>query len=260
MGMLKANYHTHTWRCNHAEANERAYVEAALEVGMDTLGFADHSPYVFEGAYYSGYRMKRELTDGYIEVVSALREEFRGRIDVHIGFEAEYYPKYFKQYLEYLEPKPYEYLLLGQHFGGNEIGMPPAGTPSEDVGALEAYYDQCMEALNTGAFSCWVHPDLYRFVGDEAVYRRVVRRACREAKGLGIPIEINLLGLGDRRHYPRETFWEEAAAVGNDVIIGWDAHSPGWMKQPELEARGFDIVSRLGLHRIDYLTLVRPHI
>lgn len=260
MGMLKANYHTHTWRCNHAERDERAYVEAALGVGLETLGFSDHSPYVFEGDYYSSFRMKREQTDDYIGTVSALREEYRGRIELHIGFEAEYYPKYFRQMLEFLEPKPYEYLMLGQHFCDNEIGARPASAESDDVGALEAYYDQCMEALNTGAFSCWVHPDMYRFTGDEAAYRRVARRVCREAKSLNIPIEINLLGLGGGRHYPRETFWEEAAAVGGPVILGWDAHSAGWMQQPELEARALDMAARLGLHRVDFLTLVRPHV
>ena len=256
---MKANYHTHTWRCNHAERNERGYVEAALRTGIKVLGFSDHSPYVFEGDYYSGYRMRRELTDDYISTIAALRNEYRGEIDVHIGFEAEYYPKFFGRYLAYLEPKPYEYLILGQHFAGNEIRERPVGAPTDSVSELERYYDQCREALNTGDFSCWAHPDLFHFSGDEAAYRRVVRAACREAKSCGIPIEINLLGLGDHRHYPRQAFWEEAAVVGGPVIIGWGAHSAGWMEQAALEQRAVDMADGLGLHRVEYLTLIRPH-
>ena len=28
-----ANYHTHTWRCRHADGTEREYVETAIEAG-----------------------------------------------------------------------------------------------------------------------------------------------------------------------------------------------------------------------------------
>lgn len=39
-----ANYHTHTWRCNHAVGTEREYVERAIEGGLKILGFSDHTP------------------------------------------------------------------------------------------------------------------------------------------------------------------------------------------------------------------------
>lgn len=34
-----ANYHTHTWRCRHADGTEREYVERAIEGGLKILGF-----------------------------------------------------------------------------------------------------------------------------------------------------------------------------------------------------------------------------
>ena len=39
-----ANYHTHTWRCRHADGTEREYVETAIEAGFKILGFSDHTP------------------------------------------------------------------------------------------------------------------------------------------------------------------------------------------------------------------------
>ena len=33
-----ANYHTHTWRCRHADGTEREYVETAIEAGLSLLG------------------------------------------------------------------------------------------------------------------------------------------------------------------------------------------------------------------------------
>ena len=56
--MFTQSFHNHTWRCNHATGTEREYVENAVKHGMTVLGFSDHSPYVFEGDYYSGFRMK----------------------------------------------------------------------------------------------------------------------------------------------------------------------------------------------------------
>lgn len=34
-----ANYHTHTWRCRHADGTEREYVERTIEGGLKILGF-----------------------------------------------------------------------------------------------------------------------------------------------------------------------------------------------------------------------------
>ena len=43
--MKKTNYHTHTKRCMHAEGTEADYVKAALDAGLDVLGFSDHGPF-----------------------------------------------------------------------------------------------------------------------------------------------------------------------------------------------------------------------
>ena len=54
-----ANYHTHTWRCRHADGTEREYVERAIEGGLKILGFSDHSPYPFPDGYDSGMPIPR---------------------------------------------------------------------------------------------------------------------------------------------------------------------------------------------------------
>ena len=147
--MMKANYHTHTWRCNHAEPDERAYVQAALDTGLKVLGFSDHSPYPFDDGYCSGFRMRCDQTAEYIRTIAALRDEYRGDIDIHIGFEAEYYPRYFGRLLEMLEPTEYEYLILGQHFLGNELDSQPNFEETDDPARLRqslpsAQYIKCV--------------------------------------------------------------------------------------------------------------------
>lgn len=89
---MTANFHTHTARCRHARGTDREYVESAIRAGISVLGFSDHSPYYFPDGYYSGHRMRPEETEGYVNSLLSLREEYRNDITIYIGFEAEYYP------------------------------------------------------------------------------------------------------------------------------------------------------------------------
>ncbi len=41
---MRANYYTHTWRCNYATGTERDYVETALENCTVILGRDAHKP------------------------------------------------------------------------------------------------------------------------------------------------------------------------------------------------------------------------
>ena len=257
---MKTNYHAHTYRCGHAEADERAYVEAAIREGFKIFGFADHVPQPYPNGFRSGMRIQPEDTGDYVRTIVDLKQEFGGEIDLHVGFEAEYFPTMFNDMLRLLEPHPYEYLVLGQHCLDREDTdhCHWSGWRTEDKDILRRYVDQCAEGLNTGAFSCFVHPDVIHYTGDESIYRAEMRRLCREAKGCGVPVEFNLLGYGTHRHYPTRAFWEEAAVVGNKVILGWDAHAASWLKQPQMELDADAYLRELGLQRIETLTLVRP--
>ncbi len=257
---MKTNYHTHTYRCRHASPDERAYIECAIREGFKILGFADHVPQPFRGDYYSTIRMRPEETADYVNTLCALKHDYRGEIDIHIGFEAEYYPALFSDLLALLEPFPYEYLILGQHFVGNEIGEDYTGIPFESEAALTRYVDQCAEAVETGAFSCFAHPDIIHFVGSDTFYRAEMRRLCRAAQSCGVPLEFNLSGFGTRRQYPARAFWEEAAAVGNRTVLGWDAHDAEWLTRTDIEADAYNFLDRLGIRPVDRLTLVRPRI
>ena len=80
-----ANYHTHTARCHHAVGTEREYVENAVRRGLKIFGFADHTPQYFPGDYYSFMRMYPQELDAYCDTVRALRKEYAGRLQIHLG-------------------------------------------------------------------------------------------------------------------------------------------------------------------------------
>ena len=73
--MMKANYHTHTARCGHAEGTDEEYVLAAIERGFDELGFSDHVPWPYKNGYvHPTVRMHISQMPEYLASVRALAE------------------------------------------------------------------------------------------------------------------------------------------------------------------------------------------
>jgi len=257
---MDANYHTHTVRCNHAEGTEREYIEQAIARQVKILGFSDHTPQVFDDGYVSSFRMLPDQLEDYVLTLRKLKEEYAGRIELYIGLEAEYYPKYFDRLIRLIRPFHLDYLILGQHFIGNEgDGEPSCPRPTEDESRLERYVKQTSEALESGLFSCFAHPDIFNFTGETKIYRKWYERLCGRAKELGVPLEMNMLGFATGRHYPNKAFFRIAQEVGNDVILGCDAHAPGRVADPTEIGRSMHFLQNCGIHQvISRLALVPP--
>lgn len=243
------NYHTHTKLCNHASGENREYVEAAIARGLKTLGFSDHAPYLFPNGYQSSYRMKTEQIYEYAESVRSLAKEYRNDIRILCGFELEYYPDYHEEETAFLKQVSPDYLILGQHFVGNETNSPHVMNTSEEL-LLTAYVTQTISAMGTGDFLYLAHPDMTGWSVPKEIALREYRRLCAFAKKKNIPLEINLLGLATNRCYPSRAFFEIAAEVGNRIIIGADAHSPDMLLDTQTEARAMELVDRFGLQLV----------
>ena len=254
-----ANYHTHTHRCNHAIGREEDYVREALAAGMKILGWADHTPYIFTGGYYSTFRMRPAQLPGYIQTIERLRQEFAGQIEMPIGLETEYYPKHFADLMDFLRDHPIDYLILGQHFVGNEYDAPYCAIKTDERELLNRYVRQSMEAMNTGLFTYFAHPDLIHFHGDRKTYQEAIRPMCAEAKSCGLPLEINLLGIREGRHYPNRWLLEMAAEEGCPVILGCDAHAPQMLNDPNMERKGLTLAKEFGLEVLETASLRSIH-
>jgi len=249
--MLTANYHTHTVRCRHARGTEREYIENAIAAGMKTLGFSDHAPQIFPGEYYSDFRMFPAEVPDYVQTLLALREEYKDRIDIRIGYEAEYYPDLFGDLLTLVRQYPCDYLILGQHFLDNETTRRYSGVRTENEQILTDYVNQVCAGIRTGYFTYVAHPDLQNFTGPSSVFCREYSRLIRCAMEAGLPLEINLLGLAGNRHYPNPAFWELAGRLGADVVIGFDAHDPAHLLNDHAYTAALEIIRRYGLHPVE---------
>lgn len=218
--------HTHTARCHHAGGVEREYIEQAIEDGLSTIGFADHAPYEFPGDYISNFRMRASEAEDYFRTLTELRDEYRDRIEIKIGFEAEYYPELFEDFMHSLEPYPIDYLILGQHYLDNETSRRYSGVTTTDEAYLADYVDQVSAGIRTGVYSYVAHPDLVNFVGSPEIYEKQYARLIECAMEEGVPLEINLLGIRAGRHYPSEKFISLCGKLGAAMCVGADAHRP----------------------------------
>lgn len=232
--MIDYCYHTHTYRCGHANGKEEDYILSAIEKGYKVVGFTDHVflPDVIQEGMRGNYD---ELND-YINTVNYLKNKYKDKIEIHLGFECEYGEKY-KEYYTYLKKqKGIEYLILGQHlfFENNDlVWLSCSGAPEE---MLDKYTHTLISAMETGLFTYIAHPDLFiRFFEKITPYvEEHIRMICEAAKKHNVPLEINLGSLrdGGRRqkpnhlNYPDEGFFKIVSEYDIPVIIGIDAHDP----------------------------------
>lgn len=250
-----ANYHTHTYRCGHASGEDEEYVQSALEAGIGILGFSDHTPYFFHTDRYSNFRMRPELFPGYCQSVEQLKKDYRGKVEIHLGVEAEYYPALFPELLPFLQEHGVEFLIMGQHYIKNEQDGVYSGHATADIDVLKTYCYQTMDAMNTGLFTYFAHPDLVRYEGDRGLYRQYMRALIREAKSCNVPLEMNLLGIREDRHYPNPVFWELVAEENCPVILGSDAHSPDVFASTLAEEKAIARLKELGLTPMQTVSL-----
>ncbi len=248
---LISNYHTHTSKCNHAFGTEEEYILRAIDKGVRVLGFSDHSTYLFSTPFHSSHRMKPEQIDEYVSTLKSLREKYKDKIEIHIGFEVEYYPEIWESSLSHWREHGIEYLILGQHYtGSEEHGAPSAFLPSGSEDALKTYSSLVTEAIRTGKISCVAHPDVMNFTGSLDAYRREMLKIIECAKKFDVPLEYNLLGIYRKRHYPRNEFWELVKDCGNKVILGCDAHRVEEIADPTSVLIARNSLQKLGISNI----------
>lgn len=251
---MNFNLHTHTKRCNHAFGEDREYVENAIKAGIKVLGFSDHCPQFFHHSdYYSYFRMLPEMAQGYADSIRGLAKEYEKDIKILLGFEAEYYPDIYDEMIDCCKKLNIDYLILGQHLLGNEYDENSFYTGERECeGFLTQYVNQVIEGLQKGTFTYLAHPDLVNYKGEESHYIKEMTRLCTKAKEFDIPLEVNMLGMYNKRCYPNRKFWEIAGKVGNKAVIGFDAHTPDFFNNKDIYNRCIDMLLSNNLVPMDF--------
>ena len=194
------NLHTHTYRCHHAKGTDEEYVIKAIENGYDLIGFSDHAPYLFPNGYVSSFRMLPSDAQNYADSIKELREKYKGKIDIKLGFELEYYPRLIDREIEFLKSLDYDYLILGQHYVDNEYEDYAiySDSPTKSPAVLDKYISQVILGAKSGLFTYIAQPDLINFKGDNKLYIQKMTYMANELKKLDIPLRRFKTGTPSR--------------------------------------------------------------
>ena len=231
---MLADYHMHTPLCRHAEGHPSEYAARAVTLGLDEIGFSDHSPMP---EAFDDWRMLREELPRYFELVEEARSAWPS-IPIRLGLEVDFLPGH-EGWIETLAGlADWDYLIGSVHYitADWDVDNPKwvgAGRwteqPVEDVWRL--YFAACERAIRSGLFDFFAHPDLvkkfgHRPAGDLRPFYEPLIEAAAETN---TPIEINTAGLRNQAGelYPSRELLEAACAAGVPILINSDAHKPG---------------------------------
>ena len=257
---MKNNYHTHTYRCNHAIGEDEEYVKSAIKGGYKVLGFTDHSPWKYNSDFQGRIRMPLSSFEDYKQSILALKEKYKDQIEIKLGLECEYFPKYMDWLVNFKKEQQLDYIILGNHyFESDELGQ-YYGRVCEDDNMFISYIDDCIRGMKTGHYAYLAHPDLFMRARDHfgELERKESIRLCKACKEMNVVLEYNLEGRKTiekwgKVSYPNPEFWKIAAEIGNKAIIGLDAHDPKSLlndgeyekARQELKDLGIEIVEKI---------------
>ncbi|HNX49886.1 MAG TPA: histidinol-phosphatase HisJ family protein [Thermoanaerobaculaceae bacterium] len=233
-----ADNHTHTARCGHAEGETVDYVEAALAAGLSAIAVTDHVPMFWLPEDQRDPHLAMALDDlpRYVDEVLALGDQYRDRIDVRLGIEADFIPGHEEGLRRLLEPFPFDLVLGSVHWVDGWLMDGPRSIPRFQQGPDEvdriwkAYAETLIRAARSGLFDILTHLDLPKKFG----FRPSVPFAGRQADVVtavaasGCAVELSSGGLRKPvgEAYPAPDLLRDLVAAGVPVVLSSDAHAP----------------------------------
>ncbi len=228
---LSVDYHLHTKRCGHASGEMQEFIDRALSLGLDEIGFSDHLPLL--------NRIDRTLSMSwdefpyYLSDVAKVQERNKN-IKIKLGIEVDFIPRYQDELANIIENYKFDYVLGSVHFldgWGIDDRRDIFNYENYDINDLyQRYFAQLRLAAESGLFDILAHPDLikkYNFKPDYSLTETYERTAAAIAAA-DIAIEVNSAGLRKpvKEIYPSQEFLNICTRAGVPVTIGSDAHCP----------------------------------
>lgn len=250
--MQRFNYHTHTYRCGHADSkmSDEDFVKLFIEKGFTRIAFTDHCPEKEIIDNRKNMRMKYSEKDEYLSSINLLREKYKDIIKIETGFEVEYLPGQEQNIIELKNET--DKIILGQHFiYDNNMKLKILGKNDFTDDDLLKYAEYIKMAIKIKIPDIIAHPDLYMLnrnkFGD--VESQIAHIICSSAEEYSIPLEINLtkpvlylVKKVEKIAYPCKEFWTIASQYKDlKVVYGIDAH---FRNQIELYENAIELTRR----------------
>ena len=250
--MQNFNYHSHTYRCGHADLDmkDEEYIQEYIKMGFEKVAITDHCPEKNEIDKRDNMRMKYIEKEEYLNSIKTLKEKYADKIQIDTGFEVEYLPGE-EENLKELKNET-DKIMLGQHFiYDDNKQLRIFGTHNFTDEELIRYAEYIETAVKLNIPDIIVHPDIYMHKRENfgEIESKVANMICKVVEKYNIPLEINLAKVFNKTYYenkklnndsiekqkeklskvdyPRKEFWEIVTQYDIKVLYGIDVHHRG---------------------------------
>lgn len=225
-GALFYDSHMHTPLCKHAWGEPEEYAQQALKSGLKGIIFTCHCP--MPDGFWPSVRMSESEFDTYLALVQRAADAFKGKLDIRLGIESEYYPGC-EEYIEQLHQRAdFHYVLGAVHWQAKEY------LNKYETGTIEnfrrTYFEHLAKSAESGLYDCLAHPDLVKNYHPDswcfAIVKNTVTAALDRIAATGVAMELNTSGLN--KSYSEMNPGDEMLAMMAErkipVVIGSDSH------------------------------------
>ena len=243
---MLVDYHTHTSLCKHADGVLEEYILHAISAKMKEIGCSDHSP--MPNGFDAQHRMTMEqFLQSYKPDVLALKDKYKGRIDVKFAVEGDFFPGTELWVKEFNSQHEFDYIIGSVHYLGEWGFDNPTFVHKYEERNVDEVYDQYYDHIKRSAaaklFDIVGHCDLVKKFGHRSSknMEEVLREVFKVVKSADMAVEINTSGLRKpvKEAYPSEQILRIIHEYNIPIALGSDAHSPGDV------GRDFDIARQL---------------
>jgi histidinol-phosphatase (PHP family) len=222
----------HTPLCRHATGEPAEYAARALAVGLEEIGFSDHSPMRRDD--FDNWRMRLDQLDEYVEKVRRTQRDFPN-LTIKMALEVDFLPGHQEWIRELAARHPWDYFIGSVHYVSDSLAVDsPDDIPklkSRDAFEVwSVYFERLAEAAESGLFEIIGHADLpkkfkiYPTQDCTPLFEGFLDRAAKT----NVAVELNTAGLRKdcREIYPSRAFLELTAKRSIPITFGSDAHAP----------------------------------
>jgi len=259
-GAIYYDTHMHTPLCKHAWGEPEEYAAQAIKAGLKGIIFTCHCP--MPDGFWPSVRMSDDEFDTYVALVDRTANAFKGRLDVRLGLESEFFPGV-EPWIEKLHQRAdFHYLLGAVHWQARDY------LAKFETGTIEAfrktYFNHLAASAESGLYDCLAHPDLVKNYHPDswclAIVKDSIASALDRIAKTGVAMELNTSGLN--KSYSEMNPGLEMLKMMADreipIVVASDAHRPHRVGEQfmtalsHLQEAGYDQVSYfLNRKRID---------
>lgn len=233
--MITIDYHSHHYRCGHAQGNIEDYIKAGINKGLTEIGISDHAPiYWMDGNDpLPTIAMAKNELDGYVEEVLRLKDKYAGQIAVRLGIESDYIEDMDETYAKVFEKYPFDYVIGSVHHV-SKINVFERSRWTSGVKALDVYreyYRLVVKSAQSGLFDILAHTSAILAYAPQpfpADLPDVQDEALAAIAAAGALIEVNTSGYRKMTidPFPTARMVEKAAELGIPMTFSSDCHRP----------------------------------